>query len=587
MCMMCALSVDGHLDGFHPRIDGLIGYLSGTGAAAVDPGPYDPVESLDTGARIDGRVIDVVFAPPGYQTPLTSYGRIDAEAFSDYEIARFESAFDMIEAVIDVEFRITTDPDRADLTLVLDSDDLGGATLGFMYFPLGTALDGLGVFNGALWDDGPGGDLEDGGIGMTTIVHELLHGLGLAHPHDDVLGTDVLAGVLASSGSYGIHELNQGIFTTMSYNRGWSTGEWGAPRDFDGRWGSELGPMALDIAALQRLYGPNLAHATGDDVYRLPDVNDSGTYWRALWDAGGIDTIVYDGMRDLRIDLNAATLEGDYGGGGPISSAMGIAGGFTIAHGVVIENAFGGAGSDNITGNGVANTLRGEAGDDALLGGGGDDELHGGTGDDWLDGGEGDDVLRGGPGRDVLYGGSGQNVLNGQRHGDTLHGGDDRDILRGGGGSDTIWGHGGDDRIKGGTRRDIAHGGDGDDIISGNRHDDTLFGGAGDDRLNGGGGDDWLEGGSGNDWLRGGEGADRFVFRPDFGRDRIDDFDPGLDRLLIDSAIAPDLDAAEIAARVLRGAEGLVLDFGADQVLFLDGLDTTDGLAGAILLGSW
>jgi serralysin len=46
----------------------------------------------------------------------------------------------------------------------------------------------------------------------------------------------------------------------------------------------------------------------------------------------------------------------------------GISGGFTIANGVVIENAVGGAGNDKLTGNAAANKLTGGGGQDTLTG---------------------------------------------------------------------------------------------------------------------------------------------------------------------------------------------------------------------------
>lgn len=54
----------------------------------------------------------------------------------------------------------------------------------------------------------------------------------------------------------------------------------------------------------------------------------------------------------------------------------------SIAHGVVIENAFGGCGNDVIIGNDADNILKGNAGDDVLYGGAGQDQLWGGTGND-------------------------------------------------------------------------------------------------------------------------------------------------------------------------------------------------------------
>ena len=76
-----------------------------------------------------------------------------------------------------------------------------------------------------------------------------------------------------------------------------------------------------------------------------------------------------------------------------MSWARGIQGGFTIANGVVIENAIGAAGDDLLIGNDVANRLDGGAGNDVLAGGAGNDPLLGGAGNDHLFG----DVLPGHP----------------------------------------------------------------------------------------------------------------------------------------------------------------------------------------------
>lgn len=73
-------------------------------------------------------------------------------------------------------------------------------------------------------------------------------------------------------------------------------------------------------------------------------------------------------------------------------------GGYTIANGVIIENAIGGAGDDFIAGNEFDNTINGDAGSDLLDGGAGNDSLNGGSGND---------TLQASAGNDVLYGGSG------------------------------------------------------------------------------------------------------------------------------------------------------------------------------------
>jgi Ca2+-binding RTX toxin-like protein len=105
----------------------------------------------------------------------------------------------------------------------------------------------------------------------------------------------------------------------------------------------------------------------------------------SIWDAGGVDTIMYRGTLDTIIDLREATLEYEVSGGGFISSAAGIQGGFTIANGAEIENAIGGSG-----------------GSDALFGGRGNDTIQGGGGSDNITGGLGQDAMTGGAGADVF-----------------------------------------------------------------------------------------------------------------------------------------------------------------------------------------
>ena len=60
-----------------------------------------------------------------------------------------------------------------------------------------------------------------------------------------------------------------------------------------------------------------------------------------------------------------------------MSAVNGIIGGFTIANGVVIENAIGGNVGDFLTGNAANNILTGGAGADDLDGGVGADTLSG------------------------------------------------------------------------------------------------------------------------------------------------------------------------------------------------------------------
>ena len=68
-------------------------------------------------------------------------------------------------------------------------------------------------------------------------------------------------------------------------------------------------------------------------------------------------------------------------------------------------------------------------------------------------------------------------------------------------------------------------------IFWGTAGNDTLCGGDSRNIILGNRGDDVIDGGGGNDYLFGGCGVDNFVFRPDFGRDVIGDFQTGTDTL--------------------------------------------------------
>ncbi len=144
---------------------------------------------------------------------------------------------------------------------------------------------------------------------------------------------------------------------------------------------------------IQDKYGVNEEYNKGDNTYVLKDVQEKGTFYAAIWDAGGTDEIVYDGARNANIDLRPATLKYEEGGGGRVSYVTGINGGFTVANGVTIENIRSGSGNDVINANDVANIIIAGAGDDTVNGFGGDDAIYAGAGKDIVTGGAGKDTF--------------------------------------------------------------------------------------------------------------------------------------------------------------------------------------------------
>jgi Ca2+-binding RTX toxin-like protein len=161
-----------------------------------------------------------------------------------------------------------------------------------------------------------------------------------------------------------------------------------------------------------------------------------------------------------------------------------------------IENVYGSAGNDSITGDAGANNLNGNTGNDTLIGAAGYDTLIGGLGNDLLNGGAGADSLVGGDGIDTAtYWSSGVGVVvnltavgtGGEAAGDTYSG------------IENVYGSGGNDSITGDAGANLLNGNTGNDTLVGAAGNDTLIGGAGHDVLNGGAGADRLEGGDGVD----------------------------------------------------------------------------------------
>lgn len=266
--------------------------------------------------------------------------------------------------------------------------------------------------------------IEPGGNFYRTFIHETGHGFGLKHPHDSGSGaflpnyfpgiepTDTSA---ERQRSLGVLELNHMFGSVMSYIHGYEFDDQGridlvptrqrpVADDFFLDHGFAATPMAYDVAAIQYLYGANTTFRSENSVYVLPDSNDprpfvrgepneagvpesivyqpDTAFWECIWDTGGIDEMRYDGARNAILDLTAATLDRTITGAGVLSYAAFIGGGYTIANGVVIENATGGEGADLITGNAANNLLLGRGGNDTFNATFGTDQIDGGTGND-------------------------------------------------------------------------------------------------------------------------------------------------------------------------------------------------------------
>jgi Ca2+-binding RTX toxin-like protein len=378
-------------------------YISAQGVDSTEIGEYtlsanttsqpSPTASLNWGTSLsitDG-FVDIYFASAGESFAGDQTASL---AWNEYEISRVLAAGSVFSNYIGLQFRRTTNLADADFRMVV-VDEIEGrpSTLGYFYAP-GSTRSGIGVFarRGFGWEEGGEGGLGVGGYAFNTLLHEMGHGLGLSHPHDNGGTSSIMMGVTASFNSYGLFNLNQGVFTVMTYNDGWEVNPFNT--SVSARTGNTATPMALDVAALIANYGANTTAGAGNSNYTL-----SGGHWHCIWDTGGVDTITASsayGTVGFVIDLREATMIYAEGGGGYLSylkSSLGAnVGGYSVANGVVIENAVGAAGDDDMFGNGANNQISGLGGNDNIWTYGGNDTLDGGLGADIMYGGAGDDT---------------------------------------------------------------------------------------------------------------------------------------------------------------------------------------------------
>jgi len=257
-------------------------------------------------------------------------------SFNAQEKAFMSSVFTRFAEIANVKFTEITDPAHsqnykidggADLRLfkgTVDEYVVGATTMGFAYQP--THAD---MMNPSSKMEESAGDfflVTDSqaypqanafssayGVEKSTVTHELGHAMGLDHPfansdytshwYGDATGTAANRLGVATGGSYDAANSDAPQETIMTYL---------APFNVVPTFVNDYLPIektqkysptdygVYDVAALQHLYGANMSHATGNDVYRY----DSNTpVFATIWDAGGNDTLQQTGSQDAVIDL--------------------------------------------------------------------------------------------------------------------------------------------------------------------------------------------------------------------------------------------------------------------------------------------
>lgn len=293
-------------------------------------GTLSAASSLLSGSKWSGLNLTYKFL-----TSLPSYYSSSADEANNFQAftptmkAATERILDQLESFTNLTFTETSGTSQLTFAQATLPTDVGA----WAYYP---SINPLG---GDVWTNNYYSATTtpaEGNYGFYTLLHEIGHAMGLIHSF--------------SAGFTG--EENTTRYTVMAYD--WSPFY---PSSY----------MVYDIAALQKLYGANMAHETGDTVYTL---NPTKAY--TVWDAGGNDTFDASALSSsVTLDLR----DGEY-------SSVGMNRNIGIAYNAIIENANGGSGNDLLIGNDAANILNGNAGNDIFIASDGNDIIDGGSGSD-------------------------------------------------------------------------------------------------------------------------------------------------------------------------------------------------------------
>ncbi|HEY7809717.1 MAG TPA: M10 family metallopeptidase C-terminal domain-containing protein [Allosphingosinicella sp.] len=451
--------------------------------------------------------------------------------------------------------------------------------------------------------------LDEGGYGMNTLVHEIGHGFGMLHPGD----YNASPGVSLSYAANAEYYQDTRSYSILSY---WNPRDIGA-RDFDFSvmniaYGAT--PMVHDILAMQQKYGAEMNTRTGDTVYGFNSTAGRDAFdfvktpapMMAIWDAGGIDTLDASGYKTNQvINLTPGSLSSIGGivaedfptfeqvnanraaaGMAPVAlttynankaafmSNPAVIGRLTdnvgIAYGAIIENAKGGSGHDTMIGN---------AADNVLTGNGGNDLIAAGLGNDTLDGGEGNDEMLGGAGNDTFIVGEAGDIV-------TELAGEGTDTVRAS--IDYALGANVENLVltgsaQSGTGNALAN------VITGNDLANIIDGGAGADQMAGGAGDDLyivdnvgdlvIEGsGAGKDTVRTGLSSYTLganVENLELTGSALNGTGNGLDNVLTGNALSNRLDGGAGADRLIGGDGMDYLTGGAGADIFVGEINAT------------
>ena len=358
------------IDTFSHLYDRGVGLINGKPSFTADQAADEILrKGLSWGDKNADGKIDLSYTfltekPANYNPKLGNFGEFSAQQKAQAVLA--------MQSWADVANVTFTEGKGGDGHMTFGNYDVSTGGAAFAYLPSGGSYDGQSWYlinNQYQVNKTP----DTGNYGRQTLTHEIGHTLGLSHPGAYNAGN--------GNPTYGDAKYAEDTrgYSLMSY---WS--ETNTEQDFskDGSGAYASAPLMDDIVAVQKLYGANyetradnttygFGSNTGRDYYSATSASSKLVF--SVWDGGGDDTLNFSGFtQNQKINLTA----------GSFSDVGGMTGNVSIAQGVIIENAIGGAGNDLLIGNSADNVLKGGAGNDIIYGAGGADTLWGGTGAD-------------------------------------------------------------------------------------------------------------------------------------------------------------------------------------------------------------
>lgn len=292
-------------------------------------------------------------AAPGYWTGGDARGFL---AFNDAQKVATRDVFTRLSQEFNLTFAEVDEASGDVGQIRFGNNSQGTTSAGYAFFPNHDPRLGGDVFmnvDTAATTD-PAQNVRGTDV-YATIVHEILHALGINHPGNYNAGEPANP---AARGNFLIETEDHTANTVMSYFN--QLGGQGQQREFLGSY---------DVLALGYAYGRK-AVRTANDVYDLTDAD--GIILRLISDGGGVDTLNASGLGQgaiLNLMPGAASSVGVAANGQAARSNL------STSFDTLIENVIGTGFADTMTGNAARNIITPGAGNDTVNGGDGLDTV--------------------------------------------------------------------------------------------------------------------------------------------------------------------------------------------------------------------